>query len=64
MAQKNTHRFNTLVEQFSANVESVVWKIKKVLILGTQNFVRYTFNYYTRSHINFENDNITIETDT
>ncbi|BAO00294.1 MltC protein [Candidatus Pantoea carbekii] len=53
-----------MVEQFSANVESVVWKIKKVLILGTQNFVRYTFNYYTRSHINFENDNITIETDT
>ncbi len=58
---KDTNGFNILVQQFAQNVENI-WGAKEVLIAGPKDYVKYTNQYQTRSHINFDRGNIIIET--
>ncbi len=58
---KDTNGFDILMGQFAHNIENI-WGIKEVLIAGPKDYVKYSDNYYTRSHINFESGSITIET--
>lgn len=58
---KDTNGFDILMGQFAHNIENI-WGLNEVLIAGPKDYVKYTNHYYTRSHINFENGSITIET--
>ncbi|WP_017347655.1 membrane-bound lytic murein transglycosylase MltC [Pantoea sp. A4] len=58
---KDTNGFDILMGQFAHNIENI-WGINEVLIAGPKDYVKYSDNYYTRSHINFESGSITIET--
>ncbi|MDI6956854.1 murein transglycosylase domain-containing protein, partial [Pantoea sp. Pa-EAmG] len=58
---KDTNGFDILMGQFAANIENI-WGINEVLIAGPKDYVKYSDNYYTRSHINFDSGSITIET--
>jgi len=57
---KDTNGFDILMGQFAHNIENI-WGINEVLIAGPKDYVKYSDNYYTRSHINFESGKITIE---
>lgn len=57
---KDTNGFDILMGQFAHNIENI-WGINEVLIAGPKDYVKYSDSYYTRSHINFEKGNITIE---
>lgn len=57
---KDTNGFDILMGQFAHNIENI-WGINEVLIAGPKDYVKYSDNYYTRSHINFEKGHITIE---
>lgn len=50
---KDTNGFDILMGQFAHNIENI-WGIKEVLIAGPKDYVKYTDQYYTRSHINFD----------
>ncbi|KLO02923.1 murein transglycosylase, partial [Morganella morganii] len=58
---KDTNGFDILMGQFAHNIENI-WGIKEVLIAGPKDYVKYTDQYYTRSHINFDAGTVTIET--
>ncbi len=58
---KDTNSFDILMGQFAHNVENI-WGIKEVLIAGPKDYVKYTDQYQTRSHINFDAGIITVET--
>ncbi len=58
---KDTNGFDILMGQFAHNIENI-WGINEVLIAGPKDYVKYSDQYYTRSHINFESGSITIET--
>jgi len=58
---KDTNGFDILMGQFAHNIENI-WGIKEVLIAGPKDYVKYTDQYLTRSHINFDEGTITIET--
>ena len=58
---KDTNGFDILMGQFAHNIENI-WGINEVLIAGPKDYVKYSDQYYTRSHINFEAGSITIET--
>ncbi|MEI9751308.1 membrane-bound lytic murein transglycosylase MltC [Moellerella wisconsensis] len=58
---KDTNGFDILMGQFAHNIENI-WGIKEVLIAGPKDYVKYTDQYQTRSHINFDAGTITIET--
>lgn len=58
---KDTNAFDILMGQFAHNIENI-WGINEVLIAGPKDYVKYSDNYYTRSHINFESGKLTIET--
>ncbi|AOM40982.1 membrane-bound lytic murein transglycosylase MltC [Xenorhabdus hominickii] len=58
---KDTNGFDILMGQFAHNIENI-WGLQEVLIAGPKDYVKYTDQYKTRSHINFEAGNITIET--
>jgi membrane-bound lytic murein transglycosylase C len=58
---KDTNAFDILMGQFAHNIENI-WGINEVLIAGPKDYVKYSDNYYTRSHINFDRGSITIET--
>lgn len=58
---KDTNGFDILMGQFAHNIENI-WGINEVLIAGPKDYVKYSDNYYTRSHINFDKGSITIET--
>lgn len=58
---KDTNGFDILMGQFANNIENI-WGIKEVLIAGPKDYVKYTDQYLTRSHINFDDGTITIET--
>lgn len=47
--------------QFAHNIENI-WGFNEVLIAGPKDYVKYTDAYLTRSHINFDEGTITIET--
>lgn len=58
---KDTNGFDILMGQFANNVENI-WGINEVLIAGPKDYVKYTDQYQTRSHINFDAGTITVET--
>lgn len=58
---KDTNGFDILMGQFANNIENI-WGIKEVLIAGPKDYVKYTDQYLTRSHINFDEGTITVET--
>ncbi|WP_237387950.1 membrane-bound lytic murein transglycosylase MltC [Xenorhabdus sp. Sc-CR9] len=58
---KDTNGFDILVGQFAHNIENI-WGLREVLIAGPKDYVKYTDQYQTRSHINFDAGSITIET--
>lgn len=58
---KDTNGFDILVGQFANNIENI-WGANEVLIAGPKEYVKYTDQYQTRRHINFDSGSITIET--
>ncbi len=58
---KDTNGFDILMGQFAHDVENI-WGINEVLIAGPKDYVKYTDQYQTRSHINFDAGTITVET--
>jgi membrane-bound lytic murein transglycosylase C len=58
---KDTNGFDILMGQFAHNIENL-WGFNEVLIAGPKDYVKYTDQYQTRSHINFDEGTITIET--
>lgn len=58
---KDTNGFDILMGQFAHNIENI-WGMKEVLIAGPKDYVKYTDRYLTRSHINFDEGTITVET--
>lgn len=58
---KDTNAFDILMGQFAHNIENI-WGLSEVLIAGPKDYVKYTDQYQTRSHINFDAGTITIET--
>ncbi|VFP78492.1 Membrane-bound lytic murein transglycosylase C [Candidatus Erwinia haradaeae] len=61
LRSKDTNSFDILIGQFANNIDKI-WGIKEVLIVGPKDYVRYSDQYYTRSHINFEEGWITFAT--
>ena len=58
---KDTNGFDILMGQFAHNIENL-WGYQEVLIAGPKDYVKYTDQYQTRSHINFDDGTITVET--
>ncbi|VTN11699.1 murein transglycosylase C [Raoultella terrigena] len=58
---KDTNGFDILMGQFAHNVENI-WGYNEVLLAGPKDYVKYTDGYQTRSHINFDEGTITVET--
>lgn len=58
---KDTNAFDILMGQFAHDIENI-WGMNEVLIAGPKDYVKYTDQYQTRSHINFDAGTITIET--
>ena len=58
---KDTNGFDILMGQFAHNIENI-WGFNEVLIAGPKDYVKYTDAYQTRSHINFDDGTITVET--
>lgn len=58
---KDTNGFDILMGQFAHNIENI-WGINEILMAGPKDYVKYSDQFFTRSHINFAAGNITIET--
>ncbi|MGF7446464.1 murein transglycosylase domain-containing protein, partial [Klebsiella michiganensis] len=58
---KDTNGFDILMGQFAHNIEKI-WGYNEVLLAGPKDYVKYTDQYQTRSHINFDAGTITVET--
>lgn len=58
---KDTNGFDILMGQFAHNIENI-WGYKEILVAGPKDYVKYSDQYYTRSHINFDAGTITFET--
>lgn len=57
----DTKGLDILTGQFSHNIDSI-WGVNELLVASRQDYVKYTDEYKTRSHINFEQGVITIGT--
>lgn len=58
---KDTHGLDLLTSQFSRNIDHI-WGVNELLVASRKDYVKYTDQYYTRSHISFEEGQIIIET--
>lgn len=58
---KDTNGLDILAGQFSQNIDQI-WGVNELLVASRKDYVKYTDRYYTRSHISFEDGQITIET--
>lgn len=58
---KDTNGLDILAGQFSHNIDHI-WGVNELLVASRKDYVKYTDKYYTRSHISFEDGQITIET--
>ncbi|WP_192458045.1 membrane-bound lytic murein transglycosylase MltC [Musicola keenii] len=58
---KDTNAFDILMGQFANNIENI-WGLNEVLIAGPKDYVKYSDQYLTRSHVNFDAGTITVET--
>ncbi|MGL9769658.1 MAG: membrane-bound lytic murein transglycosylase MltC [Sodalis sp. (in: enterobacteria)] len=57
---KDINSFDILMGQFANNVENL-WGLNEVLIAGPKDYIKYTDQYETRRHINFDAGSISIE---
>lgn len=58
---KDTKGLDILTGQFSKNIDQI-WGVNELLKASEKDYVKYTDQYYTRSHISFEDGQIIIET--
>ncbi len=58
---KDTNGLDILTGQFSHNIDDI-WGSNELLVASKKDYVKYTDQFYTRSHISFEDGLITIET--
>ena len=58
---KDTNGLDILTGQFSHNIDDI-WGSNELLVASRKDYVKYTDQFYTRSHISFEDGAITIET--
>src|SRR5699024_3321275 len=58
---KDKNAFNLLISQFAHNIEEI-WGHSEVVIAGPKDYIKYSSDYQTRTHINFEKGTITFET--
>lgn len=58
---KDTNGLDILAGQFSHNIDDI-WGHNELLVASRKDYVKYTDKFYTRSHISFEDGEITIET--
>ena len=58
---KDTHGLDLLTGQFSQNIDQI-WGVNELLVASRKDYVKYTDNYNTRSHISFEDGQMSIET--
>ncbi|AUI66764.1 MULTISPECIES: membrane-bound lytic murein transglycosylase MltC [Glaesserella] len=58
---KDINGLDILMGQFSRNIDQI-WGVNELLQASQKDYVKYTDKYYTRSHISFEDGQITIET--
>lgn len=58
---KDTNGLDILTGQFSHNIDDI-WGSNELLVASKKDYVKYTDQFYTRSHISFEEGAITIET--
>ena len=58
---KDTNGLDILAGQFSHNIDQI-WGVNELLVASRKDYVKYTDQFYTRSHISFEDGQITIET--
>ncbi|QLB13726.1 membrane-bound lytic murein transglycosylase C [Bisgaardia hudsonensis] len=58
---KDTQGLDILTGQFAKDIDSI-WGVNELLVASGKDYVKYTDNYYTRSHISFDEGLITIET--
>ncbi|WGE52776.1 membrane-bound lytic murein transglycosylase MltC [Actinobacillus equuli] len=58
---KDTNGLDILTGQFSHNIDDI-WGSNELLVASKKDYVKYTDQFYTRSHISFEDGQITIET--
>ncbi|TCP88815.1 membrane-bound lytic murein transglycosylase C [Cricetibacter osteomyelitidis] len=58
---KDTRGLDILTGQFSQNIDQI-WGVNELLVASRKDYVKYTDQYYTRSHVSFDEGMITIET--
>lgn len=58
---KDINGMDILMGQFSRDIDRI-WGVNELLVASRKDYVKYTDKFYTRSHISFEDGNITIET--
>ncbi|WP_249961449.1 membrane-bound lytic murein transglycosylase MltC [Histophilus somni] len=58
---KDTQGLDILTGQFSHNIDQI-WGVNELLVASRKDYVKYTDNFYTRSHISFDEGSIMIET--
>lgn len=58
---KDTKGLDILTGQFSKNIDDI-WGVSELLKASEKDYVKYTDQFYTRSHISFEDGQIIIET--
>ncbi len=58
---KDTRGLDILTGQFSRNIDKI-WGVNELLVASQKDYVKYTDQFYTRSHISFDEGRITIET--
>lgn len=58
---KDTNGLDILTGQFSHNIDQI-WGVNELLVASRKDYVKYTDQFYTRSHISFEDGKIEIET--
>lgn len=57
---KDTRGLDILAGQFSKNIDKI-WGVNELLVASRKDYVKYTDNFNTRSHISFEEGMITVE---
>ena len=58
---KDTQGLDILTGQFSHNIDRI-WGVNELLVATRKDYVKYNDNYYTRSHVSFDEGSIIVET--
>ena len=60
---KDTRGLDILTGQFANNIDRI-WGVNELLVASRKDYVKYTDQYYTRSHVSFDEGVITVGTTT